>query len=1338
MRVIDHSSVIASLENALVPSPKLIDGRTEKDRLSFLSDFAALINFFDHNNKINGNWSPFLLKDPVFLLAGISRTKFKKYHTLYLSTCNKLEQTLAANDEVSDIPNSFNQLFSQLTRVFIRIERWTYYMQLGLENYQLKKYVLNQVRETYSQYFWAILSLRDYLSTTDILGDIAPTKYDLTNSFTDLIWTENKGKNPYWEVLNIGIPGQDTTDSDFEQKIESAIKSESSNEAILYLAGIIFKSLKVAGDELFAFFNTIVQHSNAEYEKVKLLKSKYPDTTLIRAFVELLKIQQEQLNGISQKHLEFYYKDILLQTELPAVADSVFISAVLAKTNAVFDLPAGTLFSAGVDAQKNPVLFASVEDVSLNPAGIAGAYTLSQWPDNNNVIPLNFQTIPSPGILQTDANGNNLKWETFGGSLTTQPSTLGFAFASPMLLLREGTREILVTLNFSSPIDLHMLAGASYSLSTAKAWLNVPFAILPVDNPSATSSVIIQFNLDSTEPAIEAFTVNPDGLNALWPMLKIQFNTFLNLVQPPVINSLSIEVNVSGVKTFQLYNDNGLLSTKTPFQLFGPIPDVNTNFIIGNNEIFSKPLNLLMIELDWDNLPSDFSVYYQAYNTYINSPSFIWSSPAGPGSSSAVANSTSTVSTSGTTSVSGGAKDVTSATGSLTTEKKSTNLFSRFGKAVKTFFRKIGGMFKSESTEKTTKTVASTGTVKQGPNTPAPSLSTLITFSNSCFTVNFFLLQNQSWNSFNMNQATQLTTSSATGNSGTVTTQTSPSSQLLFTTNIDTGNLIDSSLFGYFASQTPVDTNIDPTIQNETLTYTSSSSSGFMKMTLNGPSYGFGASIYPGVVSYTSLQNALTISSTTTTPVSTGGSTTKPTSTTLLPNPNLPFAPKVSGLTADYSAVQTYDFSNTPGTYPLQCFYYTPFANYTSYDNTTSASVKATVYNSMCGPSTALTNSILMFPSFPFNGALFIELTNLIPSNTLSLFFELARNYAGTSSTQSLSYYYLNNTGWTSLPLLEDGTNNLSCSGIIEFDIPYDIVNQSVIMPGTNNWIAITETGNPSSFAQTVLLTTNGVELQRSGNSYLTDTTVPQIAANVISKPQTAIPQIASLAQPFSSFGGKAAENQTLMNRRVSNRLKTKNRAVTKGDFFRLIRQEFNDIYYSKAIYNSDTNVVNVYVVQKYNNAANANAFNPMVSECEEKKIQDYLENRASLFSSISVSNFIFQYVTVSANIALQPGYAWQGVQSNIIQSLNIYLSPWITSSDQQIIIDKGISLPKVAEFISGIAGVQSVSGVSLSTYTVTDQTQQPVVNPPGQDTIFPVAGGLFVSSMNHNIQPIT
>lgn len=1273
MKSINWNKTAASLEQALTPAPLLIDGRTERDRLAFLSQLASLINFYDHTNSVNGNWVPFLLKDPVILLAHISKTDYAKPHTLYLNTCSKLEQLLNGSftDEITVLTN---QLFDQLTRIFQHLERWTKHMQPGPESYGLKKYLIQQVKQPFSGYLWAMLSLRESLFLSEAIGKIHAVDYPRFENFDLVVWRQSAGKEPFWKTLDMPMPPQGKQALSPQEKLQQA--------------QIVFGALQTLGDTLFSFFSTIIRQSQIDYGNVDTSRSHYPDTTLLRAFVHLLKTHRDQLNGVTQKHLDFYYHDILLQAERLAVADKVFISAALGKNVSTFDLPAATNFSAGNDANNNPIWFASTQDVSLNSATIAAAFTLSQFPNGTTSAPFYQQAIAAPSTVQTDESGAVLPWETFGGSSTTQ-ATLGFAFASPMLLLREGKRMITITLNFSEAVDVRMLQSASYFMSTQKAWTPVAFALQPTSGTAAIATLTT--TLQPTDPAIEPFLVNPDNLSASWPMLKILFSDFYDLAQPPVISTLSIDVNVTGVQTFQLYNDNGLLSTKTPFQLFGPIPGVNSQFIIGSNEMFSKPLKTFDITLNWNNLPTDFGSYYTSYNNYI---------AAHPATTPTA--------------------DEVQAPAPETTDDAAAKTAEEEGVITKAWEWLLGVLlWISGASEENEAKAQAALTTEDDDSTPTP-------YNNNCFLVELDLFQDNQWNTLSISTPAQ-TTTAASDNS-------------LFYVN-NTPALNPSTTFYYASPTRNPQVNVDPSIQNSAMQFTDASTYGFLKMELTSPSYGFGSSIYPNVVTDIALQNAILLSGTQT--KSSWGSSSTQSSITpdqLVPSANAPFAPKVTSISGDYEAYVSYDLTKAQGDYPLQCFYYAPFANYTVYDN--SLATPPAVNDYIVGQQVKATpaNGVRLFPEFPYNGVLFIALSNLTAGNLISLYFELARSFAGTATAQSVSYYYLSESGWNGLLPLQDSTNGFSCPGIVELNLPLDIATQSPVMPAAIaspvkaaglTWIAVAATGDPQSFAQTVVLLPNGVELQRSGTTFLTDTTVPKIAAGAITKPQTAIAQLATIAQPFASFGGKAAEDQTQFDLRVSSRIKTKDRAVTKGDLFLLIRRNFDDIYYSKSIFDPSTNTTQVYVVKGFDSPTEANAFTPLVSECREKEIQSFLLDRMPLYSNVEVSNFTFRSVQVQATIAIKTGYAQQAVQDNVVNAINLFLSPWIKSNAPQLVIDTGLSEPQLAGVISSIAGVASVTSVTLF---VDSQVEASSADPTAQ-FIASVPGSLFVSSMDHLIQ---
>lgn len=1301
MSTLNQNMIIASLDKALVPSPYLVDGRTELDWLSFITDFASLINFYDSSNQVNGNWKPFLLKDPIVLLASISKTNVTKLYTLYLQTCSQLDYCFK-NNTTSNIAHLFNSLFDQLFRLYTQIERWMCYMSKSNEEYDLKKYLFYQVENVYAPQLWALLSLRKELFLNKIIVGLESFESTIFDNTNQTIWKINKNQRPYWEILHLNKTLLVNKIADF------------------------FNAIKTAGDQLFIFFNTIIQHAKEAFENLKEKRGKFPDTILMRTFVHLLMHYKDQLNEISQKHLNFYYTDILKQKIKYASPDSVFVSIELGKKDAVFHLPKETLFDAGMDAQKKPIVFASLEKVSLNPAVIVSAKTMTILQTEGIPQKLYLQNIATPSTLQKDETGKVQGWPIFGGNKPpiSASITLGFAFASPLLLLREGTRNIQITLCFEKEGAFDFLNTAQYYLSTQAAWFPVKFSIAALENSSA--NILLTLKLDNTQPPIEAFTINPDGYASLWPLLKIELDSVENDEEVPVLKSIEVTVSVNNIANLELYNDYGGLDAKNPFQLFGPAPLVNNNFIIGSNEILSKPLQSLHIDMTWDTLPSDFQTYYQEYNNYIG---FLVEKIA-PGKQLVQIEDT--------------PKNAI--------QKMLIGITHAATKIVKGAVKKVLDLI-VELLKEILELVRGILDIEK-PNATTP-------FNNVCFTVDFKLLNNNSWEKINMVKegVKILEDKTIVPIPYEVNTHCNPkaneTANLLFSTTNQLGDckLTDKSFFSYnivplvnatavvptipvlsnpfaidFVKKTVATTpdttsiHINPNIQNTPLIYTDKSTTGFIKMTLTGPTtYGFGSELYPEVVANIALQNALQISK-----------DPKIDPKKLLSPAKLPFAPKLKTLLAHYTASQMYDITKT-GNYPIQCFTYSPFVTYLTYDNTGNIPV----YNYNVGDQKIIHTldpaGVPLFSSLHnYKGFLYIELTNVVAPNEINFYIELGRKEGNIPTDTKPDYYYLGTMGWQPLPLLSDGTNNLSCSGIITFNIPKDISKQGIVMPDKNYWICLATKSEISNYPDITFLKTNGVLLTRSGTEFLSGISEPKIDSDVISKSHATIPEIATTVQPFPSFGGKAMEDDTLKNKRVSNRLKTKDRMVSIADYFRIIQEEFNDIYYSKTIFSNKT--TQVYLVGKCLSATDFNAFAPMITPCKEEKIQKYLTERASAFSNIQVSNFVFLYVTINATIVHNDDYAFEGVQKTVEASLNLFLSPWISTNNPQIIIDEPLTDIMVINFMKTIQGVADVKSLTFSTFTtasdgtVTSQTELSSITLDQNPAL------LIVSSLNHCI----
>lgn len=1447
MNVIDQNKILNSLELALENHTRLIDSRTEKDDLNFLANFASLLNFYDKTNSVNGDWSPFLLKDPVFLIASIAKTPYQKIHSLFVQTCISLEELLVCkkttpevNKQHKSIANCFNQLFNQLLSVFHLVERWIHYMLESPLTYNLKNYTINQVKEKYSQFLWALIWLKEQLHISkQIQGITSVNKYFYT-TFNPKIWKQADVKIPYSELLALAYPLKENTAYDF------------------------YNSLKTTGEIIFSFFNSIIEYSFVEFKNIKKEKSLFPDTLLLQTFTELMKIYKNQLNGLTEKHLRFYYKDILRQKKQLAKADSVFVCADLSEVKIPFQLKKDTLFTAGQYADESTILFKAINNVSLNPASISEAYTLTQKNKENGLSKLYKKQVEDVGTVQRNEGGNIEGWKTFGSQNTPEGKDvrLGFAIASPVLQLKEGDRELHLSFTFLTKVNsLSFFKRGKYYLSTEEAWYALSKENIEItSNSNNKYQVHFKITLGKTSPAIVSFQENPDGIVSSWPMFKMSYDEFVDITNPPQIKSLEIKVAVKEINSFQLYNDYGLLATEKPFQPLGPTPEKDQSFMIGSSEIFSKPVKKISIQLNWNNLPTAFTSYYQQYNKYLagyyndlpsiieakekkETPFFsrIWPFnkkkrvittpiydtpfndecfevvfqllqnkewiPFEMNTSSSFLDSLLLKKKSDTykrelfqkihyVNASIKVRDVLTIKKQLEVDELFTikevlkvranlnindKLSIEVALKIKGFLKieerlvvsdilkikedlSINYLTKNQEKVKVTELFEFNQDLKAADvfllnekvsvdntleiqnhlksskivfykNHKVASLdlevknqlsinahlkiedvfevnknltvSDLLTArgkeivrlkkdinlndllilhpENSSTHINCvgnLVLEDELKGTTNFDIHGKLQFEGDVGIEHTIKIQERFSFQEVVNINIQRieknatvriSKLNNDSVFGS-TKISKVQKDINPTIQNVPIEFTEQTSTGFIRMQLIGPKYGFGSALYSKIVSAIALYNADGIALN-----FKDGKIKYP----LAKPANEPYTPVVGVFKGEYTSSVTYNFLHKENEYPLQCFYYDVFKNYKVYDTSLTKKRNAEIRNGFPA----------LLPKVENKGNLFLALEKVKAPAAVSFYFELAQSYTVPNhGKQEINYKYLAQYSWEALPLLSDTTGGFGCSGIVTCNIPSSIATTHTTMPNDKYWICIGVKNNPDAYCETTFLKTNGFELQRTGETYKSTLERPEIKADVIESPYTSIPEIATVVQPFPSFGGKMAETEKQMNKRVSVRLKTKARVVTSQDYYREVKEVFSEVYYVKTSYENQLKKTMVYVVKKSQKSTDSMAFRPLVNQCYQEKIYTYLEHRASGFANIQVSNFELIYVKIKGEVKVVAGYEPKGVAQKINTGINVFLSPWITTSQKQITINKGVSVAQLSEFIKSFKEVENIT----------------------------------------------
>src|SRR3989338_1124972 len=91
-----------------------------------------------------------------------------------------------------------------------------------------------------------------------------------------------------------------------------------------------------------------------------------PHLALFVTFLKLLGTVQQQMNGMSKRHLDYFYRQVLGLAERKPVPDVVNVIINLADDVQDYELKKGTLLSAGRDSMGQELIYSIDEDTMIN------------------------------------------------------------------------------------------------------------------------------------------------------------------------------------------------------------------------------------------------------------------------------------------------------------------------------------------------------------------------------------------------------------------------------------------------------------------------------------------------------------------------------------------------------------------------------------------------------------------------------------------------------------------------------------------------------------------------------------------------------------------------------------------------------------------------------------------------------------------------------------------------------------------------------------------------------------------------------------------------------------
>lgn len=931
-----------------------------------------------------------------------------------------------------------------------------------------------------------------------------------------------------------------------------------------------------------------------------------PHLTLFICFLKLLEPSKARLNGLTKRHLDFYYKEVLQIENLPEAEDQAFVIFNLAKSISNYLVEEDLALNGGKDADGKVLNYLVKEELAATKTKVA---QIKNVYNEANLFKEDGTEVESRYAIKAAAIANSI--DGLGGALSAEDPTwypfgyyshkktsdsdnaieelpdavplpdakVGFAVSSPVLLLAEGTRVVTIDLGFSDALadDLDTWEFGDHVqvyITGKKAWLG-PFSVTYTSEGITNSQKIsLSFSLSADDESVLNYNaaIHGEQFDTTDPVARVLFNPntqegyliYKELAETNKLETVNITVDVTGVKTIEMEGDNGTLNPLKPFYPFTTRPVKGSSFSFYNEEAFSKNWSKIDFQLTWKNTPADFPAHYAAYDqTFLGNIS--------------LTNYEETL--------------------SQVNWKENSDIIVKKLKDTG-FLRNVAARVDSDKKGTSVSQRSSLSDTNEAESTV--SYNALVK-SNGYFTADAAIYAQEVWRPF-LNPT-----------------------RVLFTEDAVTGGFGLDYRFSRLGDLTKT---------------------GPIRLKLNRS---FLHELFPRLY-------ALSL-------------------TSKLPNipvPNEPYTPFAEEPSLNYVATDTANVNENSAAQfenrTTRFFHEQPFGQ-----SEVHAYLKSTYLDT--------TTNCYALPTFCKGGELFIGLENAQVSELVTLLIQVAEGTENPlvdsfSGTQKVKWDILCNNVWREMEsslMTANEIDNFLRSGRIQFTIPSYANSDNTLLPNGLFWIRAKMYKHYDAVCKVYGIHTQAalVQFQNQGNNLAhLENGLP---ANSISKLVERLSQIKSLEQPYATFGGKPEETDLLYYRRVSERLRHKNRAISLWDYEHLVLQEFPDVYKVKCLnhalnldFIAPGNVCLVVIPDSINKQV-FDVFQPRVSRAKLNEIQAYISQLNSMHVQLEVVNPDYEEVKIEIKAKFYKGLDENTYKAKLNEDLIRYLSPWAFSDSREI-----------------------------------------------------------------------
>lgn len=455
--------------------------------------------------------------------------------------------------------------------------------------------------------------------------------------------------------------------------------------------------------------------------------------------------------------------------------------------------------------------------------------------------------------------------------------------------------------------------------------------------------------------------------------------------------------------------------------------------------------------------------------------------------------------------------------------------------------------------------------------------------------------------------------------------------------------------------------------------------------------------------------------------------------------PLAPYTPLAESISLSYSAVERSNFkTESEDKYHnnrIKLYHLTDFGLHEEHKY-----LKATALQNNVLTAPEATNAYLL-PDYCLGGEFYISLAGAKANQTVSLLFQILEGSENPqvdtfSGNQKVTWSVLCDEQWKDITddITHNQIDNFLQSGIVSFPLPKQSSLNNTRLPSGYIWLRAKIHKNFDAVCKLISIHAQAVTAEFFNNNNTLEHLETGLEAGTIAKLITRVPQIKGLSQPFNSFDNLALEGDPNYYRRVSERLRHKNCAITIWDYEHIILEAFPEVYKVLCLkHTKNQNMlapghVTLVVIPDIINKNVFNIYEPRVSTALLNKIKTHINNLNSLHVEADVVNPQYESVTVSLGVQFYKGFDRNFYEQQLNEDITKFLSPWAFDSTKNIAFGIALHSSVLVDYIEELPYVDYLEGLQL---TVDDGEYVDSVSPSKP-------GAILVSATQHIITPVS